>query len=69
MSTQHESPIETKPERRMDLTVFAQADHLGVMQQAAVRNWIKTLRPVPTHATVTEWRAWVREALAAVVTT
>lgn len=55
-------------ERQMDLTVFAQTDNLGVMQQAALRGLLKTLRPVPTHATVSQWRLWLREALTTEVT-
>jgi hypothetical protein len=58
----------TQTARQMDLTVFAQTENLGVMQQAAVRSWVKHLRPIPTHATAQQWRLWLREALTAVVT-
>ena len=55
-------------ERRIDITSFAQSDGLGVMQVAALKALLKLMRPPPTHATVREWRHWLREALEAVVT-
>lgn len=56
-------------ERRMDLTTFSQSEGLGVMQVAALKALLKHMRPPPTHATMSEWRRWLREALEAVVTT
>ena len=57
------------PERPVDLTVFSQSAGLGVMQVAALKALLKHMRPPPTHATMDQWRRWLREALEAVVTT